>query len=299
MTANTSNSAQTPLISVIVTVYNGWELLEGCLRSIEAQSTPPRFEVIVIDDGSKITAPDSVRHYHDCLALSIVPKPHAGIAAARNEGVLESKGEILLFTDADCRLNADCLSNLAKAIAASPEHNCFQLHLTGDSSTLLGRAEKLRLIALQEQTLQRDGRIRLLNTSGFAIRRSHPSIQSGPFDPSAVRGEDTLLLASLMQKGELPLFVSSATVQHSVSLSLAESFRKDLRSGWIEGRTFRAISAKGVRIRMTNRDRVRMLFSTWKMSRQHSIGRAAWFVLISRQLIERTVTVFHHCLPGD
>ena len=101
-----------------------------------------------------------------------------------------------------------------------------------------------------------------------------------------------------MQKGELPLFVPSAKVQHSVSLSLVQSFRKDLRSGWVEGRTFQAISAKGVRIRMRNRDRVRMLFSTWKMSRQHSIGRAAWLVLISRQLVERTVTVLYQCLPS-
>lgn len=299
MGTNTSTAGLAPLISVIVTVYNGWGLLEGCLRSIEAQSNPPPFEVIVIDDGSESPATESIRKYETRLVLSIVRKPHAGIAAARNRGVVESKGEVLVFTDADCRFESTCLSKLERTITAAPEHNCFQLHLTGDVSTLVGRAEELRLIALQEYTIQPDGRIRLLNTSGFAIRRTHPRVQSGLFDPEALRGEDTLLLANLIRGGELPLFVPNATVQHSVSLSLAESYRKDLRSGWLEAKTFNAISATGIRIRMTNMDRIRMALSTWKMSGQNSIGRAAWFVLISRQFIERTVTVFHRCLPGE
>lgn len=297
MLSNAPNSAQKPLFSVIVTVYNDWGVVEECLRSLAGQVSPPAFEVVIVDDGSEKAAPDSVRQWESRLTLTIVREPHFGISAARNRGVRESKGQVLLFTDADCRLEVNSLFELASAIAASPEHSCFQLHLTGDFSTLLGRAEELRMIALQDQTLQSDGRIRLLNTAGFAIRRSHPSIQSGPFDLSAQRGEDTLLLASLMQKGELPLFLPSAKVQHSVSLSVIECFRKDLRSGWLQTRTFRAIAAKGVRIRMKNTDRMRMLYSTWKTSRQRSIGHAAWVVLVTRQLIERTVSVMCEFWP--
>ena len=298
MLANATNSTQTPLLSTVITVYDDWGPLEQCLRSLGAQTGGPEFEVIVVDDGSQEPAPESIRQWRKSYPLSIVREPHAGIPAARNRGVQESKGQILVFTDADCRFEANCLSELSAAIATSPQHNCFQLHLTGDCSNLLGRAEQLRLIAIQDQTLQQDGRIRYLNTSGFAIRRSHISIQKGPFDPSALRGEDTLLLASLMQSGELPLFVGNATVQHSVSLSLTECLRKDVRTGWLEGRTFEAIAEKGVRIRMENMQRVRMLRSTWKTSRQHTIGRSAWVVLVIRQLVERTVSVLYQCLPA-
>ncbi|MGC2450128.1 MAG: glycosyltransferase family 2 protein [Candidatus Sulfotelmatobacter sp.] len=284
--------------SIVIAAHNDWEPLEQCLRSLAQQTNGPRFEVIVVDDGSRETAPESIRQWQGTYPLSIIRQSNAGIASARNRGVQESKGQILLFTDADCRFEPDCLLKLAETIAAFPEHGSFQLHLTGDSSTLLGRAELLRLIAIQEQTLQPDGRIRFLNTSGFAIRRSHKSVDTGPFDITAIRGEDTLLLATLMQQGELPLFVRNAKVRHSVSLSILECVRKDLRSGWLDGITFKAVAEKGVRVRMTNKDRIRMLYSTWKTSRDPMIGHLAWLVLTSRQLLERSVTVLYQCLPG-
>lgn len=298
MLGNAISTAGSLQCSIVIAVHDDWEPLQGCLRSLAEQIDGPDFEVIVVDDGSRDPAPESIRQWSRSYPLSIVRQPNAGIASARNRGVLESKGQILVFTDADCRFERNCLSQLAETIVAAPEHDCFQLHLTGDSSTLLGRAEVLRLIAIQEQTLQPDGRIRFLNTSGFAIRRSHKSVKTGPFDTVAIRGEDTLLLATLMQQGELPLFVRNATARHSVSLSILECLRKDLRSGWLEGMTFKAIAEKGVRVRMTNKDRIRMLYSTWKTSREPTIGRLAWLVLISRQLLERSVTVLYQCLPS-
>ena len=297
MPSNAQNPTQSPLFSVLISVYNDWESLAECLRAIAAQVDPPAFEVVVIDDGSNEEAPESVRVWQNSFSLRIVRESHAGIPAARNRGVAESKGEILLFTDADCRFEANCLSELAKAIAQGPEHSCFQLRLTGDCSTLLGRAEQLRLIALQDQTLQLDGRTRLLNTSGFAIKRSHKSIQMGPFDPTAIRGEDTLLLARLMQDGELPLFVANAKVRHSVSLSLFQSLLKDIRSGWLVGCAYKTIDNMGIRIRMRNQDRLKMLYSTWQIARQPSIGHTPWAVLITRQLVERTVTTFYQLVP--
>lgn len=289
----------TPQFSIVIPVHDDWESLEGCLRSLAERTDSPEFEVILVDDGSREPAPESIRHWNRSYPLSVIRQPNAGIAAARNRGVQESNGEVLVFTDADCRFQANCLSALAATIAASPQHNCFQLHLTGDCSNLVGRAEELRLIAIQDPMLQADGRIRYLNTSGFAIRRSHPSIVGGrPFNPVALRGEDTLLLATLILRGEVPFFVSSATVQHSISLSFTECLRKDIQSAWLEGRTFNVIKETGVQMRMKNKERFRMLLSTWKISRQPSIGRLAWIVLVSRQLLERAVSLLYRGLRG-
>src|SRR2546422_3379953 len=47
---------------------------------------------------------------------------------------------------------------------SSPQHSYFQLHLTGDSSGRVGRAEELRLRTLQDHMLQTDGRIRYLRS---------------------------------------------------------------------------------------------------------------------------------------
>lgn len=273
-----------PLVfSVIVAVYDDWIPLDRCVRSLTQQTNAPSFEVIVVDDGSRDVAPEYIRHWTGVYQLTLIRQSHAGISAARNRGIQASRGLVLVFVDADCKFHPDCLATLAATINKSPQHNSFQLHLVGDCSGIVGRAEELRLVTLQNHLLQPDGCIRYLNTAGFAIRRARVDIEKGLFDPAAVRAEDTLLLASLIQGKELPLFVSKAIVQHAIPLSLLECFRKDFRVAQLDARTYDIIAAKGVRFRVSQQQRLRMLLSMWKTAGQHSIGRLAWFVLAARQ----------------
>src|SRR5271170_2781190 len=106
-----------PLFSIVIAVYNDWNALAACLRSLATQTQGPRFEVIVVDDGSNELAPDSIRQYLSRLPLTIVRQSHAGISAARNRGIRRSRGSILLFVDADSRFQANCLAALVSAIA--------------------------------------------------------------------------------------------------------------------------------------------------------------------------------------
>ena len=230
-------------------------------------------------------------------ALVIVRQSHAGVSAARNRGAQISKGPILLFADADSRFQVNCLEILASTINDSRQHNSFQLRLTGDCSTLVGRVEELRLITLQDHLLQADGCLRYLNTAGFAIRRTRVDIEAGVFYTGAIRAEDTLLLAELIQRRELPLFVSNAIVQHETPFSLLECLRKDIRSAYLELNTYDIIAAKGVKFRVSYRERLEMLRSMWKTSRRASIGRLAWFVLAARQVL-RLVLHFLYRLFG-
>jgi glycosyltransferase involved in cell wall biosynthesis len=296
MVERQETSTTMPLFSIIIAVYNDWIALDSSLRSLARQTDGPAFEVIVVDDGSSDAAPEVIRQWDRCLPLTVVRQPHEGISAARNHGVRISRGSVLLFVDADCRVQMGCLTALAAIIAESPQHNCFQLHLVGDCSQLVGRAESLRLMTLQSHLLQPDGRIRYLNTAGFAVRRSRANIEEGLFDPVALRAEDTLLLANLMQGGELPLFAVNATVQHVISLSLIECFLKDIRSAVVEGRAYEIIASKGVRIRVTHRERLKVLSSMWKVAGHGSIGRSAWFVLVARQTLQRIVSLGYRCL---
>ena len=223
--------ATRPLFSVIVPVYNAWGLIDDCLSSISRQTNPPAFEVVVVDDGSPEGAPESIRGWTRHYPLTVIRQHHAGPSAARNRGLQAATGAVLLCVDADCRLQHDCLTALAKATGDRAQTNFFQLHLTGDRSGAVGRAEELRLITIQEHMLQPDGSIRYLNTAGFAIRRRAEG-QEGLFEPSALRGEDTLLLADLIERGELPLFVPTAVVEHAILLSFAGAFaRTSIRHG--------------------------------------------------------------------
>jgi glycosyltransferase involved in cell wall biosynthesis len=281
----------TPQFSVIIGVYNDWAPLDQCLASLAEQTNAPSFEVIIVDDGSREAAPEFIHRWSRFYPMMVARQAHAGVAAARNRGVQRSRGSVLVFADADCRFQISCLAALDSTVTDSQQHNCFQLHLIGDCSTRVGRVEELRLITLQNHLRQPNDCIRYLNTAGFAIRRERVKAEGFVFDPAALRAEDTLVLAKLMQCGELPLFVANAVVQHAVSLSLVEFFLKGIWSAYQEGRTYDLIALKGVRIRVTHRERLSMLWAMWRTAGEPSIGRTAWFVLAARQSL-RLLTSF-------
>jgi glycosyltransferase involved in cell wall biosynthesis len=289
-------STKIPLLSIIIAVYNDWMPLEQCLRSLAEQANPPSLEVIVVDDGSREPAPEFILKWISSYPLTVLREAHKGISTARNSGIRISRGQVLLFVDADCRLQPDCLESLSSTITYFPQHYCFQLRLVGEYSGLVGKTEALRLITIQSHTLKRDGRIQYLNTAGFAILRSRVDPEKGLFDPAALRAEDTLLLANLMQSGELPLFVPNAIIQHAPALSITEFFLKVMRSAYIQAKTYRIIASMGVRLRVSNCERLSMVASMWKTAGQPSIGRSAWFMVTARQTVKLIVSFLYRCL---
>lgn len=96
--------------SIIVTNYNKKpEWLMECMDSIKHQTFGFR-EVILVDDCS-----DDPRAH--ALATSIILPRNVGVAKARDIGVRMSRGELLLFVDADDKLAPDFLQQSVKSIA--------------------------------------------------------------------------------------------------------------------------------------------------------------------------------------
>lgn len=89
-----------PHISVIIPCYNGDRFLGEAIESVLAQSHP-NIEIIVVDDGSTDTSAEIVAQYS---TVRCVHQRNAGVAAARNTGLLHSVGEYITFLDADDRL---------------------------------------------------------------------------------------------------------------------------------------------------------------------------------------------------
>lgn len=289
MTRSPQDSLDSPPFSIIIPVYNDWGPLYECLRSLATQIEAPDFEVLIIDDGSREVSPDCIREWSKKLKLVILRQGHAGISTARNRGVKNSRGRVLVFVDADCKLREDCLAELHSALRFLPYHNYFQLRLIGDVESLIGRAEELRLLVIQRHMLRTNGCIRYLNTAGFAMRRESAEV-NGVFEPDAKRAEDTLFLLNLMRDGELPYFVDTAVVKHVIPLTLAQCLAKDLRSNFLEARAYDKLATRGVKFRVSHSERVEMLRAMWKVSAEQPIGRAAWCVVAARQAI-RLVTL--------
>lgn len=88
-----------PSISVIVPCYNAERWIEATLRSVLAQAWSGPLEVLVVDDGSRDGSAECVRRLGEPVRL--LQQANAGVAAARNHGIREARGDWVAFIDAD------------------------------------------------------------------------------------------------------------------------------------------------------------------------------------------------------
>ena len=112
------------MISVIVPVYNNPLELEKTLESLVRQSEVnpaytggASFEVVVVDDGSTEPIDSVISNFKfRILNLFYYRIEHGGAPKARNFGFEKSKGEYVLFCDADMELRSDCLQKMKKEL---------------------------------------------------------------------------------------------------------------------------------------------------------------------------------------
>lgn len=110
---------KTNLISIIIPAYNAAPFIEETIRSINSQ-TYSNWEVIVIDDGST----DNTVSICDQLNYSkvkVIRQRNAGVAVARNNGLLSANGDYVVFFDADDLMSPDFLSVRIQALQNDPE----------------------------------------------------------------------------------------------------------------------------------------------------------------------------------
>jgi glycosyltransferase involved in cell wall biosynthesis len=104
-------------VSFIISTRNRAEALPGCFSSVEvACSKCPTIDVelVVVDNGSSDGTQEIIRHWaqDSCLPITVVSETTPGLSRARNRGIEAAKGELLVFTDDDCRLQPDYLTKL-------------------------------------------------------------------------------------------------------------------------------------------------------------------------------------------
>jgi glycosyltransferase involved in cell wall biosynthesis len=90
----------TPRVTVVIPVFNAERYLRDAMDSILAQ-TFTDFELLVIDDGSTDRSAEVARSYEDGRVRVLASPVNAGLAAVRNRGIEEARGELLAWLDAD------------------------------------------------------------------------------------------------------------------------------------------------------------------------------------------------------
>jgi glycosyltransferase involved in cell wall biosynthesis len=105
------------LVSVIIPCYRQAHFLGQAIESVRAQ-TYPHVEVIVVDDGSPDNTAEVAARY---AQVRYIAQKNAGPSAARNTGLQISRGEFIVFLDADDRLLPDALAIGLKHLRDHPE----------------------------------------------------------------------------------------------------------------------------------------------------------------------------------
>jgi glycosyltransferase involved in cell wall biosynthesis len=170
----------------VIPCYNQAHFLGEAIESVLSQ-TYPHFEVVVVDDGSTDNTQEVASRYPGVRCVR--QEDNQGLAAARNTGIRRSRGEYLVFLDADDRLLPNALEAGLSALKAHPE--CAFVagryrYIAFDGSALLTpqppRVERDHYLALL-------GRNYITTPAVVMYRRPVFEYVTG-FDPSVSPAED-------------------------------------------------------------------------------------------------------------
>jgi glycosyltransferase involved in cell wall biosynthesis len=121
-----SSPIHQPLVSVIITCYNHGKYLSNAINSIYKQDDYSNIEIVLVDDGSVDNTKEECSKFPDVV---YVYQDNSGLSAARNTGIRNSRGEYLVFLDADdwflpgaIKTNADMLTANAGIAFVSGGH---------------------------------------------------------------------------------------------------------------------------------------------------------------------------------
>jgi glycosyltransferase involved in cell wall biosynthesis len=100
-------------ISAIIPAYNEEKMIKDAILSLKEQQFPKKdFEIVVIDDGSSDRTSEIAKKYAD----KVVKQKNSGPYIARNRGAKIAKGEILVFIDADTRVEKNFFKEIMRTM---------------------------------------------------------------------------------------------------------------------------------------------------------------------------------------
>ena len=210
-------------LSIVLPTFNRRRRLERVLAGLDRQTVElSQFETIVVDDGSTDDTADWLVHNSQrAYGLRHVRQTNSGPAKARNRGVSEARGQLILFIDDDVEPTPELIS---QHLASHEEPDVVVL---GPLASLDHYAqpwvawEQAKLEAQYASMLRGDWEptFRQFWTGNASVAKHHIEAAGG-FDPSFLRAEDVELGRRLHERGLKFRFNPRARGLHHAERSL-------------------------------------------------------------------------------
>lgn len=177
------------LISIVIPAYQHAATLPACLHSIFAQSIQ-NFEIIVIDDGSTDGTDRVLKPFLE--RLTYVRQANQGGNAARNRGLGLTKGDYVLFCDADVIMEPKMLEKMRTALEMHPEA----------SYAYSGFRFGWKTFACFPFDPARLQRMNFVHTTSLVRRADFPG-----FDPAVKRFQDWDVWLTMLETGKIGVYI--------------------------------------------------------------------------------------------
>jgi glycosyltransferase involved in cell wall biosynthesis len=247
------------MVSVIVPAYNAGPHLGAQLDALATQDYEGELEVIMADDGSLDGSMELAAQWsHPRIALRIVPlRVRRGPGAARNAGVRASRGDLLVFCDADD--------------VASPGWIAAMVETARDADLIGGRLETARLnsptvrasFEVTDSSRPHLGYLPVAAGANLAVW-ADVFASVGGFDESSRTGEDVAFCWRSQQLG-YTLAASDAVMHKRLPHRYADAMRRFFHYGIGDAWLYRQFGPAGMprRTRRSSLEIMRLLARGW------------------------------------
>lgn len=219
--------------TVIVPTYNRPAALARCLAGLAEQDYPRElWEVVVVDDGGAAALDGIIEEAAERMRVRLLRKEHRGPGHARNHGVRHAEGELIAFTDDDCKPEPNWLREFAAAHAADPDALLGGHTWNALPSDRYAQASQLLIDYLYSYyNLERED-AQFFTSNNMAVGRD-AFLEVGGFDPlfRYAAGEDRELCARWRHLGRRLVYVPVARVAHAHALTMRTFLRQHVGYG--------------------------------------------------------------------
>jgi GT2 family glycosyltransferase len=222
-----------PFFSIIVPTYNRPRQIVLCLQSLSRINYPhPRFEVIVVDDGSRPPVQTHISPFFDKMNLTVLTQENAGPSMARNVGAKSAKGDFLAFTDDDCMPASDWLQTLLLRFKVSPGCAIVGRSVNVLKDSVYDTASQMLIEYLHAYYNHNPNQARFVISNNLSLptKQFH---NLGGFDTGFSRagGEDREFCENLRHFGYRVIYAPEVIVNHSHGLIFSSFWRQHFNYG--------------------------------------------------------------------